>query len=517
MKRLSLIFLFLLLLVGCGKVEQPEFQPTSGVQMDLSKLETFTPVEEVYTRLSEERVEDLTPGDYGLLRPFVGSRAAFDMTIYGNSGIYNGNMGLVDENGNIVVDPVYTNVQLLPNWGDEDPKFWKLSKEVEAKEWQGHTQIHGFCSLDGTVAEPCIYENVQYSNGYIVAFNRSRDGLFRIFDGEGNLLLDSANWKERYPVYSDMGYSSVEVSENLLFLNVTDDTADYGMDGWLCDWEGNVISKDYDFVTLSGEAPYPCGTWGDGEDGYLDEYGNLLTTGYDSVSAYYSGQAVVKRNGQHQVIDTNGNVLWQPEMSYLYTWQADTAVYYQIPLTDAMEVSEYKFYDDNFEQLYPEADHVSYLYDDWFIVWKDGVGRLDNGEKSAVIEGAVLEEWDSYYGNDMGIDDKILISAWIEGDECWWLFGEEPELLAKGAGSDDCAAIVADRLGGSSVAVTYNRMIYPSQNTVMDYEGAPKLRNVNLIAVYDGWYMVEDEFSAGYMDKDGNWLFRVSLMEDMVD
>lgn len=513
MKRLFPIFLMLLLLVGCAAVEQPEFQPTSGVQMDLSKLETFTPAEEIYTRRSEERVEDLVPGDYGMLRPYVGSRVAFDVTIYGNNVIYNGNMGLVDESGAIVVDPVYTNVQLLPNWGEEEPKFWKLSKD------KGNylEQTHGFCSLDGSVAEPCIYESVQYSNGYIVAFNRSRDGLFRIFDQDGKLVLDSADWKERYPIYSDMGYSSVEVSENLLFLNVTDDAADYGMDGWLCDWDGNVITRDYDFVTLSGEAPYPCGDWGGGTNGYMDEHGNLLTLGYDSVSEYHFGQAVVNRNGQHQVVDTDGNVLWVPDVSYLYTCLSDTAVYYQLPLADAMEVSEYKFYDGNFEQLYPEADHVSYLYDDWFIVWEDGVGRLDNGEKSAVIEGAVLEKWDSYYGNDMGVDDKILISAWIEEDECWWLFDEDPELLAKGVGGDNCAAIVADRLGRSSVAVTYDRMIYPSQYAVLDYEGAPKLENVNLLAAYGDWYMVEDEFSAGYMDADGNWLFRVNLMEDMVD
>ena len=51
----------------------------------------------------------------------------------------------------------------------------------------------------------------------------------------------------------------------------------------------------------------------------------------------------------------------------------------------------------------------------------------------------------------------------------------------------------------------------------VDYPGAPKLEGVNVLGIYNGWYMVEDEFTAGYMDADGNWIFRVSLMTDMVD
>lgn len=512
MKRLSLIFLFLLLLVGCGKVEQPEFQPTSGVQMDLSKLEKFAPVEEVYTRLSEERVEDLTPGDYGLLRPFVGSRAAFDMTIYGGSGIYNGNMGLIDENGAIVVDPVYTGVTLLTDWYNKDgPKLYRLSKEVQKGDYMD--QIHGFCTLDGSVAEPCIYESIQYSNGYIVAVNRSKDGLLRIFDAEGNLLLDSETWTQRYPIYSDMGYSSVEVSENLLFLGVTDETAEYGMARWLCDWEGNILSKDYSYVTLTGEAPYPFGNWDGGPCGYLDEYGNLLSSGYESVNEYYFGQALVARNGQRQVIDIDGNVLWTAPGEYFFTFATDTTVYYQQEVPEGEYQYSYRYYNSEFEQMYPEADHVSHLIDDWFFVWQDGVGTVTDGKRSTVLDGAVR---DAYYSvDDVG---NVLITTYISDDgQIYWLFDENMKLLKSDMVGDAYVNVVMDQLSGDSVLVSTEAWSYPAQYRVLDYADAPKLENVNVIAVYDGWYMVEDEFSAGYMDKDGNWLFRISLMEDMVD
>ncbi len=522
MKRLIASLLLVLLLAGCGTTpvvevpEEPEFQPTSGVQMDLSKLEKFKPVEEVFTRRTEEKVGDLVPGDYGMLRPFVGSRAAFDMTIYGSSGIYNGNMGLVDETGAIVVDAVYTDVSLLTQWGNDDaPKFWQLSKEIVKN---GFTeQIRGFCTLDGSVVEPCIYESISYQNGYLVAVENAEEGLFRIFDGEGKLLLNSADWAERPHIYMEMGWGTVDVSEHLLFIGVDAPETDYGMERWLFDWDGNLITKEYDFVTITGEAPYPCGDWGEDGNGYMDEYGNLLTLGYESVTEYHNGQAIVKRNGQTQVIDVEGNVLWQPDVSYMYTCLSDTAVYYQLESDEGLETISYRYYDSNFEPLYPEADHVSWMFDDWFAVWEDGIGRIDNGEKSAVLEGASAETMDYFYGSGTGTDDLLFVTTWIDSEQYWWLFDENLMLLKKSAGESTLAEIVEDRLGSSSVAVTYEQMQYPAKYTALDYEGAPKLENVNLIAVYGGWYMVEDQFSTGYMDADGNWLFRISLMEDMTD
>ena len=72
-------------------------------------------------------------------------------------------------------------------------------------------------------------------------------------------------------------------------------------------------------------------------------------------------------------------------------------------------------------------------------------------------------------------------------------------------------------MGDTAVAVRYSINVYPYDYRLLDYPGAPKLENVKVLGVYGDWYMVEDEFTAGYMDADGNWLFRVSLMTDMTD
>jgi len=47
--------------------------------------------------------------------------------------------------------------------------------------------------------------------------------------------------------------------------------------------------------------------------------------------------------------------------------------------------------------------------------------------------------------------------------------------------------------------------------------GAPQLGDAELLGVYGGWYLVQDEFTAGYMDAAGNWLFRVNLMRSLAD
>ncbi len=516
MKRLVPIFLAVLLLTACGTVTEPEFVPTSGVQMDLSKLEEFTPVEEIYTRRFAEKTEELIPGDYGMLRPFVGSRAAFDMTIYSNSGFFNGRMGLIDDTGAIVVDPVYTDVHLMADWYNQGaPKFYSLSKEIPKDGYMD--QIYGFCTLNGSVAEPCIYESISYQNGYMVAVEKAKEGLFRIFDEKGTLLLDSADWEQKLPIYSDMGYSLVDVAEHLILLGVTDPDMEYGMEHWLCDWDGNVLTKEYDYVTLTGDAPYPCGNWGGGDGGYLDAYGNLQAFGFESVLEYHFGQAIVKRNGQEQVIDLDGNVLWTFEGEYVSPCLSDTGVYYQQMVDDGMETVSYTYRSMDFEPMYPEADHVSWLYDDWFLVWEDGVGRIDNGKQSAVLEGAQLGKEDYYYGNDVGAEDLLLITTWKDSVQAYWLFDEKLELLTKGSTEDPYVQIMADRSDGSSVAVTYKRMTYPYSYEVLDYPGAPELKNVKVLDIHGGWYLVEDEFSAGYMDAEGNWLFRYSLMTDMVD
>ena len=492
----------------------------TGVQMDLSKLETFEPVEEMYTRRYAEKTEDLIPGDYGMLRPFVGSRAVIDTLSFGSSRVCNGNMGLIDETGAIVVDAVYADICLLTDEQSGDvSNFWRLGKAVpkEYKWGSGAELSFGFCTLDGSVAEPCIYESIQYQNGYLVAVENSAEGLFRIYDSQGKLLMDSACWAQKPTVYRNRSWSGISVSDHLLSIVVQHD-AENAYDGecWLCDWYGNIISKEYGYVLFDGEGPYDCNIRSGGAC-YIDQYGNLLSADYELTSEYLFGRAVVRRGGAYQVVDKNGAVLWQPDVTDMKTCLADTTVYYQVPYRDNSGTNLYQYYNSDFELLYPEADQVKWLVDDWFLVCKDDVLYLDNGQKSSELEGAVSKNVKDYHSNENALHELRLISKSDIYQSVWWLYDRELNPLVSCDSDGEYATIKVDLLGDGSVATAYKEETNPEMFRMLDYEGAPKLKDVGVIAIYDGWYMVEDTFSAGYMDKDGNWLFRVSLMDDMTD
>lgn len=553
MKRLIPLLLICLLLAGCAADPQPEQEPPAameevpaepipelmeapevvpeydnskpmtGVYVDTSKLTAFQPPQEIYTRRSEAYVDELTPGDYGLLRPYYGSRAAFDMTIYGSSGIYNGNMGLIDDQGAIVVDPVYTSIELLydRSTGAAVP-FYALAKEAWAdNEWGGWmSRRYGVCSLDGGMVIPCEYETITYFDGQIAALKSAEEGILHVYDVDGRLLLDTETWQNRPRINYYDGMGTVEITDHLIFLSVVEETSDsWDVKFSLYDWQGNLISDDYDWADLSGEGPYPIGKWDGGGSGYIDAFGNpVLDQNYEHTGSFRNGQAVVRKNGVSYVIDREGNTLWQPDAENLYTIVTENGYYYNT-YDENMGVAENHYYDGEFRQLYADAEQVRHLERSRFLTWQNGVCTLQDGERSVVLKGAedANRDYYSFYSND--IWDLMLVQSFQLQSQEYWLLDRDLNLLASGQLKDEGVELLTDHLMDRSIAVHYSTTgyDYPYDFYVLEYPGAPKLEDVRVLGVYSGWHMVEDDFSSGYMDADGNWLFRVSLMTDMVD
>lgn len=553
MKRLIVLLLICLLLAGCAtdplpKPEQkppaaveespaealpvpekepeavPEYdssKPVTGVYVDTSKLTAFEPPEEIFTRYYEAFTEELIPGDYGLLRPYYGSRAAFDMTIYGGQDIMNGAMGLIDESGAIVVDPVYNSIDLMydRSIGKAAP-FYSLAKETWAEEEWGSwmSRRYGVCSLDGSMSIPCDYEAVACYGDKIAALKNADEGILHVYDTDGALLLDTAFWENRPRIsYSD-GMGAMEVTDHLIFLSVMDDRADsWDIHFALYDWQGNLISDQYDWVDISGEAPYPCGNWESRENAYLDEYGRVILQGLGQAGSFRGGQAVAEINGVLQVIDPDGNRLWEPPAWPVYTIPTDTGYFYNCT-QEINGITKDRYFDSSFQELFPEAERVCHLDGDRFLVWQNGICSLWAGSRSVILEGA--EDYNrNYYSYNYDVEDKILIQCFLQEQREYWLLDSELNLLSSGKLENEGVELLADRLTGDSVAVHYSTTgyYYPYDFYVLEYPGAPKLEDVRVLDVYSGWYMVEDDFSSGYMDAEGNWLLRVSLMTDMVD
>lgn len=567
MKRLIVCLLAVLLLTGCGAVPAPESvpvqpeqvqkptapepvpvvpetpaepeespepeepesgydpsRPMTGVYVDTSRLENFEAPKEIVSRRTEGFADELVSGDYGLLRPYYGSRAAFDVTIYGGQDIFNGAMGLIDENGAIVVDPVYASVSLLYDRETMGAApFYLLAKEhwvdYPGGGWMGC--LYGLCSVDGSLVLPCDYEQFSCYGDWIVGVRDSEAGIFHVFDRSGNRLLNSADWANRPRINLSGGMIGVEVSEHLVVISTLGAAGGGGWDTGcsLYNWAGELISDQYEWVDLSGEPPYACGNWKTDVNGYLNENGEPTLLQYTGqVGRFRNGKALAELDGVLQVIDPEGNVLWTPPEETVYTFWTAEGDYYSCQT--GSNRANTRYFDPDFRELFPEADQIVHLQGLYYLVWQDGICRLTDGVRSLVLEGAE-DQRQNYYsvGYGGGERDLIVIQRSIQQQRQYWLVNRELELLACVEQENLGVDLMTDWLGDGTMAVWYDMsgMYYPYDFFALDYPGAPELEGVRVLGVYGGWYLVEDEFSSGYMDRNGNWLFRVNLMTDMVD
>lgn len=129
MKRLTAILTLLLLLTACAapdtppEVEAPtsseenpappvkEPKPASPVYTDWSKLTPYVPAEIKYTYFDPySGSEPLQPrDDYGLLLSYVGTNSILEQYIMDKLPLY----GLVTDKGQLVTEPVYTDISFL--------------------------------------------------------------------------------------------------------------------------------------------------------------------------------------------------------------------------------------------------------------------------------------------------------------------------------------------------------------------------------------------------------------------
>ena len=181
MKRLlCLLLTAALLLGGCALTDTPEpseteaptqsteaptephYATTAGgitVKSDYSAYTARVAPEAKYTRLSEGPLPELLPSeDYGAIYPYIGSELYSTEYDFSAGYLY----GMVDENGRILTDPVYTNAALLSDYGVyRSSPFWLLERvgEVYTNEYGYETadRFYALASLDGSFVTDCIY------------------------------------------------------------------------------------------------------------------------------------------------------------------------------------------------------------------------------------------------------------------------------------------------------------------------------------------------------------------------
>ncbi len=268
----------------------PTGEATAGGFVVQTDYDNYTPHdwdEPVYTRLHEEPIEDLVPGEYGMLYPFEGSLLYYDWDT--GSAPY-AMYGLFDETGRIVADPTYTSVEQLTYY-DNTGEFvrlpmWQLGRteyaetvtyedEYGSYEYIDGSRLYAVASFDGSFVSACRYRGVNAMDGAVLLTTDQEANDFELYSLDGTLLL---------------------TDEDLPFAG--------RMEPYAC---LSMTAGDGLFVVSLPEGWY-----------YMDETGALVLGPYAAAERFRNDRAIVSADGTHYgLIDRAGNWIIGPGAAQL--------------------------------------------------------------------------------------------------------------------------------------------------------------------------------------------------------
>jgi hypothetical protein len=303
-----MLILILLLVSACAfwEEEAPLPPEVSGPQFNVPtfQLDSLPPLppfaglaEEIYTRYSPEAfVDALRPAaGYGKLYPYIG-KVLYDNFFHGASMRY----GLVDEQGRIVVDPVYAEAYYTEGGPEAGAEYLVLSYPMDKNDTEAQEAAiamdffsvrkhYQFAKADGSWVSPLYYgdEARLFADRVIVQVNS--DNPEEVWSGRG----------VKYKLY--------DLQANLL-------SEGEGRLANFCDGLGlvqNVIEENGEYLNAYS---------------YIDKNGNTIIEGpFSSATDFEDGKALVtlEKETFFAVIDAGGNYVVEPkrigDMVYLYS------------------------------------------------------------------------------------------------------------------------------------------------------------------------------------------------------
>ncbi len=380
MKKL-LILLLCLLLVGCTlaePVQKPtEPPPTESteptapppkdqtVKTDYSNYAPKDTLQPLYLPL-EGPCTDLQPSeDYGAIYPYAGAMLRAE---YGGSRY---SYGLMDEDGRLLTEPVYSSVYLLETWdyylgyARTVLPFWVLEKTevTDNGDYLDYRQRIALASLDGSWVTECCYTGISVSDDRILAMEwdgESDSFRFDIFDMTGKLVLTSESLEILSRLPKAPNYANY--SDGMLRLEC------YGNDGsiWYTDLEGSILLGPYCFGDRFTNG---LASVSDDYDThyYIDKTGEpQFGRKFGAAEPFQDGVAIVSNGSRYQLIDTRGNVILDT-MGYSSIYRDRE---YFVVSTDYVNT----YYDRNGQPVYEDIPfNWSYLGHDLFSDWAEEI------------------------------------------------------------------------------------------------------------------------------------------------
>lgn len=503
MKRFIAMLLLVTLLCGCSATQAPsvmqeppfEKETIQGgilVHTDYSKYGPQVVPERKYTRLSPEFISELQPSDdYGMLYPFVGgvSNDSYDTYLQ---------YGMVDKNGRIVVDAVYSRIEPVRhdyNSTAEQIPMWTLGTITESDSWG--ELCYALAAFDGSFVTEQIYTYVRAYEEYVLAEFVDAQGtqITHVYDKHGNLCLDSSDWalSERIasnPVGYGGGTSGIRNYGNGLFC------VDLGKGMYYADWDGNLIAGPYTYGEAFSDG-YALVHLGLNAYIYIDTEGNkLLDMDFYHAESFVGGFAAASISETEQVlISAKDGIILRCEGYHSDIRESTFCVWNDKDV----------FYNLNGELLFasPE-DFASYeLLGDGKFVYNYQSGVIFNTETGKELQGDGHNQFE-YYDAPASI---LYHESFLSGesvDYIYYIVDEDLNLLYEI--TDDVVDHTKDVLTGQGY---YRSRMYGQKITKLygsQWENPLELQG-EFDRIFGGRIVCYDELGSYQYDMKGNMVF----------
>lgn len=306
-KTLALALILALLLSGCGFTEQlaavkeeyidPAIERANNgetaevvenalavpnVNTNRERLTDYEPFEAVYTRADAGFISALEPSEgYGRLLPFGG--------------------GLVTESGEIVLDPVCSNIFLANYSSGYETEY------LDIYVLDGPDGKFAVCAADGSWCTGYDYEAVAGMELGILCIADTDANIAVCFDEDGNVVFDTESFSELYNLQPGSVMSLSQCENGLMsIVYVNGQKGFISADGTVLNRASELSSFFDDALAFSGglAAVKVNGVWG-----YIDTSGEFaIDPAFEEAGSFVGNLAAVKRNGVWCVIDKSGAV-----------------------------------------------------------------------------------------------------------------------------------------------------------------------------------------------------------------
>lgn len=512
MRRFSCLLLALLLLLG-GCAKPKEDTPASSVPSVSVKTDysAYAPPESTPPITTYIGVSDLEArNDYGALYPFVGLR------LYGES-LY----GLMDEQGRVVVDPVYSGVRL---WEHEGEAVWYLTKIIPDETYI-YDSASTIASFDGSIVMEKDYSFAYMENGYIFAayYDENETTVYDIYDLNFELVTTSQALRDFFPDAQGELYG-LSFSDGMFMLEFYDEPGE-SSSCYYASLDGASLLGPYGF----GEN-FACGFASiyDGERKYyIDKEGKPLGRGYYEDyrgDGFENGVAHVMRWDYDFgcIIDTKGNVVLDCDLASSYRI-TDHCI--ELTLNDFNLTGYYSFEGELlFPDYFPFAEvgsekYAGYFPEEWaylgegiFLDWQSGA--LINHNTKNTYRSPILRSGDADAYFTAGLPYICVTQYNDDSNNIIILNKEFEELLRLNSGR---LRFVEDSITKEPYFVFENETTHQvyDKDLKLLLEVTGEAWSCQMEGIYNGHIIFSDEEVCTVYTADGTQFFRYVLQTNL--